>query len=119
MESAHQQEPQAMLYLRDSKSCRHSLVRTLLNEMFGTSQCHRGDCGRRIHATGRRPDAAVENEQIWHVVTAAPSIDDARRWIVAHFCRTQKMPAGFADQRRDDRLVGPRGLQRFLSASQM
>ena len=87
--------------------------------MFGAPQRQRGDRRGRVHAARRRPDAAVEDEQVGHVVTTAPGIDHRRRRIRAHLRRAEQVPAGFANQRRDHGLVRAGGFQRFLGALQM
>ena len=74
-----------------------------LDQLVGEPQRQRRDRRRRVHARRRRPDAAVEDVQVRDVVRAALGVDDRRRRVVAHHRRAEQVPAGRADERRDDR----------------
>src|SRR3989442_10796249 len=95
------------------------LVPSLFYQVFGATQREGRDGGRRIHAAGGRPDAAIKDVKIGNVMAAAPGIHDRSGRIKAHSGSAEQMPARLADERRDDGLVRSSGLQRFASALQM
>src|SRR6185437_12843677 len=51
------------------------------------------DRGGWIHTTGRDEDAAIDDEQVLHVMAASPGIHHRTLGIVAHACRAEQVPA--------------------------
>src|SRR6266849_8529653 len=88
---------------------RHFLVGTTADQLVGAAQGQGSNCGCGIHAAGGRPNATVENEQVGDVMCPAPGVDDGTPRINAHLGGAQEMPAGFADERCDDRFIGAGG----------
>src|SRR5947207_2126827 len=87
--------------------------------MLRTPERKRSDGGSRVHAARSRPNAAVVNEKIRHVMTTAPGVNHGSGRIDSHLARTENMPSGFADERRDDHFARARRFERFLRAGEM
>ena len=68
--------------------------------------------------TGRRrdEDAAVDDEEVLHVVGATPLVHDRRPRIGAHPRRAHEMPAGEGEGRLHDGVDRARGREHLLAA---
>ena len=68
-------------------------VREVLLDRVGDVERARLDRARAIHAARRDEDAAVDDEQVLHVVAAPPAVHDGGRRVVAHARRAHQVPA--------------------------
>src|SRR6201995_497627 len=70
-----------------------------LLHLVGDVERKRLDGGGRIDAARGDEDAAVDDEEVLHVVRAAPFVDDGFRGIGAHPRSAEQMPAAPGDRR--------------------
>ena len=66
--------PWFLLLLLAICSPRRLLMAPFFDQMLRAAQGHGGDGCGWIHAARRRPDAAVENEKVGHIMAAAPGV---------------------------------------------
>src|SRR5438876_2648595 len=70
----------------------------------------------RVHAAGGHEHAAVDDEEILHVVRAAPFVDHGAFGVGAHSCRAEQVPAAPRDRRVDADVTRPRRFENLPAA---
>src|SRR4051812_15634833 len=67
------------------------------------------DGGGRIDAARGHKQAAVDDEQVFDVMRAAPFVDDGARRVRAHACGAEQVPAAIQDRVVDANVGGAGG----------
>ena len=80
-------------------------------DAVGDVERERLDRPRRVHTGRSHKDAAVDDEQVFHVMAATPLVHDRTHWIDAHPRSSHQVPSALDDRGLVPHVVRPGSAQ--------